>query len=98
MKRHLSINITRFLEKGKNESLSGLLSKPDGSPASDQEVREYLSDCLLKGWTLFPVGDCNNFDPQKGCQGHPDKEIKEQSKKEILISAKDKNHKLTRKE
>lgn len=92
MKRHLSVNIAGLLRQAGKASMEGMLSRDDGSPASDQEVRKYLGDCLEKGWTLIPVGDCNHFDHQKGCQGHPDKEIKDQLKKEILISTKEKDH------
>lgn len=95
MKRHLSVNIAGLLREAGQESMEGMLTRDDGSPASDQEVREHLGDLLAKGWKLIPVGDCSNFDPQKGCQGHSDQEIKEQLKKELMItSKKEKNHNL----
>jgi len=88
MKRHLSVNIAKLLREAGTESMEGMMTKDDGSPASDQEVRTHLGDMLLKGWTLIPVGKCSNFDPEKGCQGHPDKEIKNQLKKELMITSK----------
>jgi hypothetical protein len=88
MKRHLSTNIAGLLRAAGKRSMKGLLTKDDGTDASDQEVRDYLAECLLKGWKLIPVGDCTNFDHQKGCQGHPDAEIKNQLKKELLITSK----------
>lgn len=58
------------------------MSHKDGSDCTDKEVRDYLAECLLKGWKLIPVGDCSNFDYQNGCQGHPDKAILKQLFKE----------------
>ena len=88
MKRHLSIDIAGFLRKAQGQTIKGLMNHEDGTDCTDQEVREFLADCLLKGWKLIPVGDCTNFDHQKGCQGHPDAEIKTMLKKELLITSK----------
>jgi hypothetical protein len=88
MKRHLSVNIAKLLREAGTESMEGMMTKDDGSPASDQEVRKHLGDLLAKGWKLIPVGNCGNFDHEKGCQGHPDQEIKNQLKKELMITSK----------
>jgi len=82
------------LREAGTESMEGMLNRDDGSPASDQEVRDYLGDLLAKGWRLIPVGNCSNFDPQKGCQGHPDQEIKNQLRKELTITSRKDQHKL----
>lgn len=31
-----------------------------------------LCDELAKGRRVLPLGECDNFDYQTGCQGHPD--------------------------
>lgn len=87
MKRHLCTNIVGLLRNSKGLSMEGLMTKDDGTPCTDKEVRDYLAECLEKGWRVIPVGDCSNFDHQTGCQGHPDKEIKKQLKKELLITS-----------
>jgi hypothetical protein len=47
------------------------------------EVREFLMDCLAKGWEVLPMGDCEGFDFKTGCPGHtqPD-ENQEESRDE----------------
>ena len=34
------------------------------------EAQDFLMDELSKGHEVFPIGDCDNFDYKKGCQGH----------------------------
>jgi len=43
-----------------------------GETLSDHDAREYLYDCLAKGWRVIPMGDYDNFDYQTGCKGHYD--------------------------
>lgn len=53
-------------------SLKGVFADNEtGRKLSDEEAREYLYDCLAKGWRVLPVGECDNFDYQTGCKGHP---------------------------
>lgn len=53
-------------------SLKGVFTDTEtGRKLSDEEAREYLYDCLAKGWRVLPMGDCDNFDYQTGCKGHP---------------------------
>lgn len=49
----------------------------DGKPLQTvPEVRQFLRDQLALGRKVLPMGDCDNFDYQKGCRGHyyPDTE------------------------
>ncbi len=52
-------------------SLNGVLKDSTGRHLSDDEARKYLNDCLAKGWRVLPMGECDNFDYQTGCKGHP---------------------------
>lgn len=69
-KFHTCINITGFLRASKRKSLKGLFTNDEGKELSDREARNYLNECLAKGWKYIPTGDCDNFDHQTGCQGH----------------------------
>lgn len=51
-------------------SIKGEFKTKEGYPLSDYGARALLRDELAKGHKVFPVGDCDNFDYQKGCQGH----------------------------
>ncbi len=35
-----------------------------------KEVRDFLNGQLSLGRRVLPMGDCDNFDYQKGCLGH----------------------------
>lgn len=35
------------------------------------EARQFLIDALGEGWEYLPPTECDNFDPKKGCLGHP---------------------------
>lgn len=36
-----------------------------------KEMRAFLLDCLAEGYEYLPMTECDNFDPKKGCLGHP---------------------------
>lgn len=70
---HMSANVQGLLDnyKGK-DSLEGLFTDADtGYPVSDRDARIYLNECLKKGWQVIPCAECDNFDYQTGCKGHP---------------------------
>lgn len=68
--RHMSANINGMLRNYKRKKMDGLL-EDNGKPLNDREARAYLQECLAKGWRLIPCGDCEGFDYQTGCPGHP---------------------------
>ena len=43
----------------------------DGLRPSADRVRDALFDVLAEGVLFLPIGECDNHDPKKGCQGHP---------------------------
>lgn len=73
---HLAADIRGMLRNHHQKgSLNGVFEDIEtGQKLTDDEAREYLYDCLAKGWKVIPMGDCDNFDYQTGCKGHSDKE------------------------
>lgn len=70
-RRHMSANIEGMLRNYKGKKMDGLLNDEDGKEMSDKQARKFLAECLEKGWRLIPCGDCEGFDNQTGCPGHP---------------------------
>ena len=42
-----------------------------GRQPSLEEFKEYLNHEWSLGHRLLPVPECDNFDPVRGCLGHP---------------------------
>ena len=42
----------------------------NGKECTDKEARDYLKECLNKGYKVIPFGECEGFDYQTGCPGH----------------------------
>lgn len=75
MKIHMCADIRGMLKNcTRKGSLKRVFMDDTGQWLTDEEARDYLYDCLAKGWRVIPVGDCDNFDYQTGCKGHPAKE------------------------
>lgn len=55
----------------KNQSFDGLLHN-DGRQMTREEAFTTLRDSLKAGHEYIPMGDCDNWDDEKGCLGHPD--------------------------
>lgn len=79
--KHLSLNIEGAFRNFGRRKMTGLLQDDDGTNLSDKEVRDYLNECLVKGWKVIPCGDCDNFDYQTGCKGHTKKYRSNKKKK-----------------
>ena len=47
----------------------------DGEKLSADEWKRMFRDRYNNGERLFPMGQCCNFDPIRGCMGHDDKEV-----------------------
>lgn len=69
--RHMSANIEGMLRNYGKKSMAGLIEDENGKPMSDKQARLFLAECKAKGWRLIPCGDCEGFDYQTGCPGHP---------------------------
>ena len=68
---HICADIRGMLNNyTRKNSLKGVFTDETGRKLSHEEARNYLYDCLSKGWRVIPTGDCDNFDYQTGCKGH----------------------------
>jgi len=71
---HLCQSITGPLRNWKPKDWKNALrwiNKGDGSKyASADELKGAFLAELAKGHEVVPIGDCDNFDYKKGCQGH----------------------------
>lgn len=75
--RHLCFSVDGMLAL-KNRDLDGWASsfRVDGKPCGcGEEVRKALQEAKAEGWKYIPSAECDNFDPIKGCLGHPDKKV-----------------------
>jgi hypothetical protein len=69
--RHMAIDIAGALRFYGKRSMRGFIKEDNGAEWTDKMVRDYLRECLAKGWKLIPVGEgCEGFDHQTGCPGH----------------------------
>ena len=70
---HMGMSIKGCLDRYKRKKIN-FFTNDDGSQCSDREAREYLKECLEKGWDSFPMcgsEECPDFDHfGKGCPGH----------------------------
>ena len=66
---HMGISVRGALNWPK-DMLKNAFDHDDGRPMTPDEAREVLMDELSKGHENLPVGDCDNWDWKKGCQGH----------------------------
>lgn len=73
-RRHVSWSIKGALKLYKRTSMDGLLTV-DGKTLNDSEARQFLNECLEKGYECLPMcnsDECPDFDYYgKGCPGHP---------------------------
>ena len=80
-KYHLSLDIEGGIQNAKD--LVGAITLDNGKTLNTvKEVKDFLKECLKKGWKMLPYGDCDNFDYQTGCKGHqiPDEPTKVETK------------------
>lgn len=54
----------------RNQMFGGLQHN-DGRPMTRDEAFDALCDCLKAGKEYVPIGECDNWDDEKGCLGHP---------------------------
>lgn len=49
-----------------------IFTDDEGKMMTIFEAKEALMNALKEGYEVLPMKECGNFDPEKGCQGHPD--------------------------
>lgn len=74
-RHHMAMHLAGCLEHFRRRRMTGLFTDDTGRPLSDSEAREYIRQCMLKGWNyvpLCPSSECPDFDYITGeCLGHP---------------------------
>jgi len=73
-KIHMCLSIRGAI---RNKMFSGFTDK-NGRKLSRNEAENFLFDQLAEGKKVLPIGDCDNFDYQTGCLGHPMDEEEDQ--------------------
>lgn len=72
---HVCLSVRGALNWGRREQKRMLksITKDDGTRyATVEELRSAFMDELVNGNEVLPMSkDCDNFDPKKGCLGHP---------------------------
>jgi len=77
---HMCISVRGLLSRTDSElkKIMKSCTKDDGTNwSSVHEFRNDLFDLIASGKEVMPMGECDNFDYKKGCQGHEVKEITE---------------------
>lgn len=70
MKRriHMSLNIDGGIQNAR--LLKGCITVDGRVLNTVKEIRAFLYEQKAMGRKVLPMGDCDNFDYQTGCQGH----------------------------
>lgn len=70
MKRiiHLSLDIDGGIQNAR--LLKGCITVDGRVLNTVKEIRAFLYEQKAMGRKVLPMGDCDNFDYQKGCKGH----------------------------
>lgn len=73
---HMCLSIRGFLNKTGRDFTRACKAFTDdaGKRMTPAQVRNAMYDELAKGHEVLPLGECDNFDFIKGCQGHVTKE------------------------
>ena len=66
---HCCLDISGGIKNAK--FLVGSLQVDGRTLRTASEVKAFLQCELDKGRSVLPIGDCDNFDYQTGCKGHP---------------------------
>ena len=68
MEYHFCIDIDRAIENAK--MLKGFITFDGRTLQTVAEIRAFLREQKKIGRRVLPIGDCDNFDYEKGCLGH----------------------------
>jgi len=65
----MGVDIKGALLNWKKKQLA-CIEHDDGQPMKPRAARMWLLEQLEQGRKVLPMGSCDNWDYQKGCQGH----------------------------
>ena len=67
---HMCLDVRGALMNWNDREMKGVF-KDNGRVLSVREAKEFLMDEIAKGHRVIPIGDCDTFDFETGCPGHP---------------------------
>jgi hypothetical protein len=67
---HLCLDVRGALNNWTKKNYNGYMVRADGSVMSYADARKALVDSWNLGRKVIPIGECDNFDYEHGCQGH----------------------------
>ena len=74
MKRHFCMSIKGALNNNRKNLVrifkDDIFDDEGNVAKTANEIKNFFYDELAKGRRVLPLGDCDNFDYQKGCLGH----------------------------
>ncbi len=70
MNYHIRIDLQGALSHWHPHEWRNCVKADDGHLMTPDEVQAEFFELLRGGTRFIPVGTCDNFDPEKGCQGH----------------------------
>lgn len=76
MIRHISTSIDGLLEMSDSQlkKMCNCVKDAEGNHPTLYEFKKYLMDEKAQGHRLIRSDNCDNFDPVRGCLGHPRKD------------------------
>lgn len=69
-RHHMRLDVEGCLLRWHRGSHHGM-THDDGRPMTNLEAKAELLRLFGQGVKYLPIGDCDTFDPEKGCPGHP---------------------------
>lgn len=67
---HMCLDIEGALNLAPKNNRKSYANHDDGRAMTNNEFRHFLMQSAFEGKRVLPIGDCDNFDYQKGCRGH----------------------------
>ncbi len=68
---HMCLDVRGALANWSDREMRGVFKDKDGRVLSVREAKDFLMDEIAKGHRVIPIGDCDAFDFETGCPGHP---------------------------
>ncbi len=68
---HMCLDVRGALMNWSDREMRGVFKDDDGRVLSVREAKDFLMDEIAKGHRVIPIGDCDAFDFETGCPGHP---------------------------
>ncbi len=74
---HVNLNLRGAITNFKKKDWKRSMTNETGRFLTPDECYQFLLDELSEGKKCIPIGECDNFDYQKGCLGHetPSKDV-----------------------